>query len=240
MKKICTKCKQEKDYALFGKSKLKKDGLNSWCLSCIKDYRDINKEKLKLKRIEYKKTERYKNIREIYFNKNRDKKRKYEIEYYDKNREIRQKKKRENYHNRKKQNNSIRNKRTKEEKEIQFAIRERVRSGFKRLLKSRAIQKRKTFFEYTGISIEKYIDHFKKHYPEQFSNINKKGLYHIDHIIPCAIYDFNNPEDIVKCWQPENLRIILASDNLKKLDKIDYNLIEKHNIYHLLPLTFRK
>lgn len=38
MVKICTKCKEEKEEALFRKNKKNRDGLNYWCTSCIKEY----------------------------------------------------------------------------------------------------------------------------------------------------------------------------------------------------------
>ena len=40
--------------------------------------------------------------------------------------------------------------------------------------------------------------------------------YHIDHIIPVSAYDFSIESDIKKCWNPRNLRIISAKENMIK------------------------
>lgn len=44
--KICTKCKQAKDFSEFHKDKKTKDGLFQHCKKCEKSYRQANKEKM--------------------------------------------------------------------------------------------------------------------------------------------------------------------------------------------------
>jgi hypothetical protein len=126
--------------------------------------------------------------------------------------------------------------RSKRENDTSFKMQSNVRSCFSSFLRYKGIKKTKPFFEYTGIAYADYITYFESNYPVEFAEITEKGKYHIDHIIPCAIYDFNNTEHIKKCWQPENLRIIPAAENLSKNDKLDFDLIDKHNIRHLLPV----
>ena len=36
MKKVCTKCKEEKDTSLFGKDSSRKDNLKFWCKACCR------------------------------------------------------------------------------------------------------------------------------------------------------------------------------------------------------------
>ena len=59
--------------------------------------------------------------------------------------------------------------------------------------------------------------------------------YHIDHIIPVSLYDFLNNDDVKKCWNPRNLRIITIDENQSKKDKLDLDLIDEYNICDLLP-----
>ncbi len=273
--KVCTKCGIEKDESEFGKNKPRKDGLNVWCKSCAKQYREDNKETLKIKRLDYysknkkklsenKKNRRKQNIDE-YRLKDRDR--------HSQNKERRNFLSRERYRNdrdnliqkrKERRLNNIENYREKDRqrwliaerrewsKEYRskhdkqklknnpaFALKARARRRFSHGLNLNAIKKIKPFFEYTNISYADYISYFENNFPVEFSQITEKGKYHIDHIIPCAVYDFNNPEEIKKCWQPENLRIIPASENLSKGDTLDYDLIEKHNIWHLLPEKYR-
>jgi hypothetical protein len=50
------------------------------------------------------------------------------------------------------------------------------------------------------------------------------GKYHVDHIIPIACFDLNDPEQLKECFKPENHQWLLAQDNLSKSDKI----LEQH------------
>lgn len=91
-------------------------------------------------------------------------------------------------------------------------------------------------FEYTGISESVYLNHIKN--SEYWDEYCVSRELNIDHIIPCVVYDRNNPNDIRKCWQPENLRLIPAKENKSKGSKVDIQLIEKHKIKHLLPENY--
>ena len=48
--KICTKCKIEKETSEFNKNKTCKDGLQQWCIRCLREYRIKNKEEIKKKK----------------------------------------------------------------------------------------------------------------------------------------------------------------------------------------------
>jgi hypothetical protein len=110
-----------------------------------------------------------------------------------------------------------------------------IRSLFVKTLKRQCVNKTDLFFKYTDIPMENYINHFEKNYPIEYLELTTKGKYHIDHIIPCKCYDLSDNEEIKKCWHPENMRLILAEENLIKNDKVDFDLIKKHNIEFLLP-----
>lgn len=58
--------------------------------------------------------------------------------------------------------------------------------------------------------------------------------YHIDHIIPCAAFNFTNPDHPAICFHPSNLRWVLAEENLSKNDTIYSELIEKHNLQWII------
>ena len=47
--KKCPKCKESKSFEHFGKDKRSKSGLQVYCKSCRKSYREENKEKIKAK-----------------------------------------------------------------------------------------------------------------------------------------------------------------------------------------------
>lgn len=64
-----------------------------------------------------------------------------------------------------------------------------------------------------------------KHLESQF----KKGMtwdnygwggWHVDHIIPCASFDHNDPKQVAQCWHWTNLRPLWAKENYDKSDQI--------------------
>ncbi len=67
------------------------------------------------------------------------------------------------------------------------------------------------------------VDQLKKHIEKQFlpgmtwKNYSHK-TWHIDHIIPKCVFNYQNPEDIdfKRCWALKNLRPMWASENMKK------------------------
>ena len=71
-KKICTKCKIEKNVDNFCKNKTRKDGLSDWCKDCLAEYRNSRKEEIK--------AYRENNKDKIYASNNRYKKKNREIQ----------------------------------------------------------------------------------------------------------------------------------------------------------------
>jgi hypothetical protein len=56
-----------------------------------------------------------------------------------------------------------------------------------------------------------------------WSNYGK--LWHIDHIIPCASWDFKNSFDVYCCWNYRNLQPLHIYENKSKKNK--YNDLDK-------------
>jgi len=87
-----------------------------------------------------------------------------------------------------------------------------------------------------GYTLEDLINHLQNnsnYLIEDYSNIN----LHIDHIIPKSLYKFESYEDeeFKKCWSLRNLRLIPAEENLSRSKKLDLELVNKFNVYDLLP-----
>ncbi len=79
IKKICSECKEEKDFSEFSKDKRNKDGFVSKCKQCVKKYSKIYYEKNKVRIIERQR---------IYYADNNDKISVRSKSYYEKNKEI--------------------------------------------------------------------------------------------------------------------------------------------------------
>ena len=83
-----------------------------------------------------------------------------------------------------------------------------------------------------GIDYKKIIEKLIIELPEDF----ERRKYHIDHIKPlCSFYFINkdgstNLEEVKKAFAPENLRWLLAEDNLKKIAQDLQMSIRRKNV----------
>lgn len=102
--------------------------------------------------------------------------------------------------------------------DIKFKLKIRLRNRFAKVIKKG--KKIKSVLKLLGCS----IDYFKNEYlPSLFTegmSWENYGKWHIDHIIPCASFDFTKIEDQEKCFNYTNLQPLWADDNLKKGAKI--------------------
>ena len=81
--------------------------------------------------------------------------------------------------------------------------------------------KSKSTIKLLGCSIEECWNHLEQRFKPGMTRDNY-GLWHVDHIIPCASFDFNDPEQQKKCFHYTNLQPLWAIDNIKKRAKLDY------------------
>jgi hypothetical protein len=70
--------------------------------------------------------------------------------------------------------------------------------------------------------------------------INYGSYWHIDHIIPCTLYDLFLESEQKKCFNYRNLRPLEIKENFRKSNKFDLNLIKQYNIEDLLPEDLKK
>jgi hypothetical protein len=246
MKKICSKCGEEKDVGEFWNSKSTPDGLQYECKKCIKEYQHGEK---------YKKTckERYLKNKEKYLEKNKERrfankaaKREYDVAYRERNKDKISKDLQERYL-KDKEKYLERNKkyRLANKKSIKVQRREYREKNKKdpikrlRLLVSKSIHKAlvRNLGGKDGYSIMQFlpytIQQLKEHLEKQFEvwmNWDNYGAYvrggetkwHIDHIIPQSffLYDSMEHPSFLKCWALENLRPLEAVENISKSDKL--------------------
>lgn len=88
---------------------------------------------------------------------------------------------------------------------VMSTLRNRVRSSFCTFSKT---GKTKTSNEY-GINYQAIFEHIGP-------CPGDKKKYHIDHIKPLCLFDFNDPEQIKEAFAPENHQWLTAEENLKK------------------------
>lgn len=230
--KSCSKCKIEYDLIFFNKDKSSKDGYRSNCKYCSKKYREDNKESIlqyKLKNKdkikEYQKGIVYDPIkkREYYLNNieliklkssvnyllNKDKKIKYQQEYYKNNRDKIYK-----YLSDKRENDNLYN--------LTVNVRNLINNSFY----NEGYSKSSKTQEILGCSFIEFKEYLELKF-ENWMNWENKGIYNgefnfgwdIDHIIPLS--SSISVEDIVKLNHYTNLQPLCSKVNREvKRDKI--------------------
>lgn len=201
--KRCTKCSEEKTHNLFSKNKCEKDGLQSKCKQCVKDYNNKNKEHIKIKC-------------SVYYAKNKEKIISKVKEYTDKNAEIIKQRKKRHYEKNKQE--VIANTRLwaekNREKSNQIKKDYKIRNPHKNNLHQakRRAQKRLAVPKWLTLEQQAEID---KIY-QQAKNLSDKtgSLYEVDHIIPLQ---GKNVSGLHVSW---NLQIIPRAANRSKSNKV--------------------
>jgi hypothetical protein len=202
-KKICNKCKEEKELCEFNKKSVSNKGVQYYKSRC----KICHSEDEKIKRD--KNTEKYK----TWYDKSREERNKWRSEYYRKNKE-------KILTQNKTYIESTRNNRKKKYNEdILFKLRHILSCRMRDLLKLKSFEKRQSFNNILGCSPEFLKEYIEQNFYDGMSWDNH-GQYgwHIDHIIPLS--SAKTEEEIYKLCHYTNLQPLWAEDNLKKSNKI--------------------
>ena len=190
---------------------------------------------LKRKEILFKQKERYKKLKKLGLLK------KYDPEYYKKNKEkalenqrkyrSTEKGKIKDLKYRKKRGSKIsaiyfqkNKKRILEKKYLRlktdpnFKLKHVLGVRIRKVLKG-IIKKSKSTQTLVGCTIEELWLHLEKQFKPGMTRENH-GKWHVDHIIPCSSFDLTKPEEQRKCFHYTNLQPLWASENLAKGSKI--------------------
>lgn len=209
--KRCGKCGMAKPISAFGKSARLKDGLRCSCNECRRQEYLANREH------NIKRSRRYyRDNKETVLQKNKEYKerrvdwyRDYNQEYYKENKEDIKKGVKERHY-----------KRLKED--IGYRLLQRCRTRIYQALKGQIKSKRTR--KLIGCSVEKLKQHLESQFQEGMSWDNY-GEWHVDHIRPCAMFDFTRAEDQLECFHYTNLQPLWAEDNQRKSDKYEEALL---------------
>lgn len=119
-------------------------------------------------------------------------------------------------------------------------LRDRIASSVKRLMKRCKLYKAGiSWTKYLGYNSEELREHLEKHLPDGYTI--EKAIsegFHVDHIIPLKLFNFNSIEDeeLKLAWNFENLRLIPEKENLRKNARIYPELIAALNPEYIASL----
>ncbi len=84
-------------------------------------------------------------------------------------------------------------------------------------------KKRRHWEVLVGYSVDELKTHLEKQFTSGMTWENYGTYWHIDHVIPKVVFNFETPEDIdfKKCWALKNLRPLEAKKNLSKHSKLE-------------------
>jgi hypothetical protein len=203
--KKCTKCGEWLDEHKFDKNKCFKDGLQSWCRKCRRQYDVDNKEKIKVRR------------HDNYLN-NRDEILKHQREYYSKSKPIRDA-------NKSKRNNKrrIRHK-IKYDSNPEYRISMLLRRRFHELVEHRWASEHTLII--LGCSVFNFLIHLQKTADDRYGvgvfDINNYNghEWHMDHIVPAKAFNLNCSFHRKLCFRWDNYQILKSEFNIRKHNKI--------------------
>lgn len=189
-KKRCTKCFLIKPFKEFPPQKEGFMGVKAQCKECNKKYDKKFQEKTNY-RTKRDKTQKAKEYRKQYVEKNKDWWRKYEREY----------------------------KTSRRQEDMFFKIKSNLSSRLSDLIQNRIIGQRT--IELLGCDRNTFLQHIESQFTEgmTWENYGLKG-WHIDHIIPISSYDLTNESEVKKACHYSNLQPLWWKDNLEKGNKI--------------------
>jgi hypothetical protein len=229
-KKICSKCKVEKDVCEFYNNKGRFDGKRPECKMCSNKqstlYNKKNKDKvdsIKQKYVDNNK-EKVVQSKKEWFDKNPE----YKKKYYNKNIQNILEKRKKNYRDNTEKKieyskayaktyKDIINKKNKirYDTDVLYKLKSSMRSRLRSFLKTKQVKKQNGTFQIIGCTPEYLKEYIEKQF---FSNMSwdNYGLYgwHIDHIIPLS--SAKTEEEMYKLCHYTNLQPLWAEDNLKK------------------------
>jgi hypothetical protein len=211
--KVCTKCNVKKEFIEFYKDKNKKDGYNSCCKFCRKQYDLENPEKKIQYRLEN--LDKSKEYHKQYWLENKEKLKIYKRDYYLENKkEINSKSYKYNLNN--KLNRNKREKEKRKENTLYRLIGD-IRSLIGISIRNKNYNKKSKTYEILGCSYEEFKIHLESQFTEGMTWENK-GQWHMDHIYPVS--RATDEDHLIRLNHYTNFQPMWAVDNIKKSNKI--------------------
>jgi hypothetical protein len=72
------------------------------------------------------------------------------------------------------------------------------------------------------------LDWLQYNFKDTMDFKNHGSFWHIDHVIPCSLFDLSKEEDIENCFRWTNLQPLEGSKNTSKQNKLDKNEVIEH------------
>ena len=101
-----------------------------------------------------------------------------------------------------------------------FKIQCNMRHRFKKLLLASRDPNKKWNSSLVGCDTRQLAKHLESKFKRGMTWENYGAYWHVDHIIPCAVFDHTKPGEVAQCWHWTNLQPLEAKANIAKSDTI--------------------
>lgn len=111
--------------------------------------------------------------------------------------------------------------RNKLKSDVSLRVKYNLRKSLKDLMKTTKNGGSSSKSKLIGCTTQQLSKHLESLFTKgmTWGNYGANG-WHVDHILPCASFDHNDPKQVAQCWHYTNLRPLWAKDNITKSDKI--------------------
>ena len=112
--------------------------------------------------------------------------------------------------------------------DIKFRLETLYRNRVKLCIKKKFCPKN-TSFDYDGLlgcEWDVLIQWLEFNMKSDMSWENYGTYWHVDHVFPCALFDFSDEKERIKCFNWTNLTPLEAIENIKKSDNLDIELVQ--------------
>ena len=235
---ICKQCKTDKELnsSNFKPEKRTKLGFDSTCRECRckrnSEIRANNPERFKEIDRKARESERYKQYQVNYQTENKDSLKSSNKERYYNDKEPYLKRSKEqkirlgDEYKQYQKEYKLRNRKRLSQQYLEklktdpvFKLKHTLRNQFRKLIKG--FHKQNSVLTYVGCDVESLKTWLSDQFREGMTWENHGSVWHVDHIIPCSVFDFSDEDELSKCWNYTNLRPLFAEENLSKSDRLD-------------------
>lgn len=238
--KRCTSCGQSRALSEFYVDRSASDGRDSWCSECVLGkvaaYVDSNRDAINARvrelrearpeRFRQRDRERYVRDREkrlaagkAYRETRSDFFAAYAREYAEKHRE-RLTAYRAEYYQRTKEKSRPRRRSYEaklRERDVRYVISHRISRAIYHSIGSRKAGR--AWESLLGYTVDELVQHLEAYFADGITWGNR-GEWHIDHIVPQAVFRFEDEDELRVCWSLANLRPMWGHDNQTKHAKL--------------------
>jgi hypothetical protein len=110
--------------------------------------------------------------------------------------------------------------------DFNFKVAHNLRKHLRKILKEN--KQTKKALELLGCSREFFIKWLQFCFEINMTVENHGKIWHIDHVVPCSVFDLSKEEEIKKCFHWTNMKPMLAAENIKKNNKVCMHDIKQH------------